>query len=356
MPNVFTSAFQRTDELLELAYHSPVYAHIVQDLEAFGYQIHHPYFGRTGSYTPYGVMIEGPDTDCMRAGGRHVFARSEQHSEQHSEKAPKEMWAHFSFSRRFGWAVTAHYWLHELMHFYQDSHGLFLTPLEGAGQMPILADAVTEIRMMLVCEAMAEVEAIRASWRLREANHPIAWQGALKSRDWRQLAQSYADDLAAGSSEATAAEKIFLHWFEVAPRAHYEKRALKMFEENFARLAAAAQLTSGEAAAFLRHLNIKDIVTNLLPADDCPPYLSPEAFKKLNPQLEIKTATVRQRLEDWKSKMGTAPAGKIQDLTLGSPPYLWRRLIQENAQLEKRGKRDSPAKALNRPMANDGAA
>jgi hypothetical protein len=177
------------------------------------------------------------------------------------------MRAEFRFSSRFGPAQNAFSWLHELMHFWQDLHGLFFTPLlQQRSATPVMLDAQSHVAVVCFCEAMAHTEALRAAWRLKLSGHPLAWQGACGSLDWRLHARVYARDVQR-LSEVEAARAAFDRWYTAPQRSYYERRALAAYKEM---LAAYAPLP---AATQLRHARISEVLA-MLPESSRPPYLT----------------------------------------------------------------------------------
>ena len=208
-------AASKTNWLMQLAEKDPFFASIIRMLKVQGHRIAHPYFGPSGAYQPTTLVLREQITldDALTT------------LKQHGEAA-----AAFQFSARHGGAQTAHYFLHELVHFWQDAHGLLLSPLEREGEPPTMLDARSHVLLTCICEAMAETEALRASWRLKKAGYPIAWQGALASLDWGEHARAYAEDMHHMPEDA-AVTRAFARWHASPQRADYEKRALKEYQD-----------------------------------------------------------------------------------------------------------------------------
>lgn len=203
----FRSDESRAEYLIDLARQDAFYGPIVEDLCVFGFDLHFPILGGVGSYQPHSLDVAGPDF-------QHDFVR---------EMNRGSMRVQLSFPRLYGRSITAHMWLHELTHFYQDMYGLFLEPLCVNGQAETIPDEESYVAAYLFCEAMAEVEAIRASWRLKEAGFPVAWRGGMLS-EWQSLLQLYQQEIAAGNEE-NAALKIYEAWHDMPQKTYYEERA-----------------------------------------------------------------------------------------------------------------------------------
>ncbi len=90
-------AVEKTRWLMELARHDTFYARIITTLEAYGYQVHHQFYGHNGAYLPDNIeLIENCETD-------------EAVKDLHEQG---ELQARFALSSRFGGAQISHYWLH----------------------------------------------------------------------------------------------------------------------------------------------------------------------------------------------------------------------------------------------------
>ena len=261
-------ASQKTSWLLDLAREDAYCSKIIAEMISYGYGIEHKLFGHSGSYIPINIEMAG---DCkIEDEVRLMHDRG-------------EMQARFSFSSRYGGAQIAHYFLHELIHFWQDLHGLYLTPLIQKDATPVMLDASSYIAVICFCEAMAETDAIRASWRLKEAGYPIAWQGALASIDWRKHARYYEKDLHV-LSEIEAARRSFDRWYESSQRSYYEKRALSSYKKTLNKLSANS---SDEVKEKLRHVDLEELI-KILPKSERPDYLDLAEYKSLNDELYTK--------------------------------------------------------------------
>jgi len=295
-------ATEKTHWLITLARHDPFYAQIITDLEAYGYQIHHPFYGQNGAYLPETIeLIE----ECNIAQAVQTLHKQ------------GEIKASFSLSSRYGGAQIAHYWLHELTHFWQDLHGLFLTPLHQKNTIPVMLDAPSHITVTCFCEAMAETEALRASWRLKEQGHTIAWQGARASLDWGKHARAYEKDMQT-MPEPKAAKRAFDRWHQSNQRPYYEKRALKTYKKTLSEL---PLKTPDQLTPQLRHINLEDLI-KLLPKPQRPNYLTPPLNTPLYTTIHHKnTAKKVQALEQQYSPCQNP---NIQDIKTSSTLYIWK--------------------------------
>ena len=253
---------EKTKWLLGFARKDTFFGGIVDELEAGGYDIRHRFYGHSGAYIPHSIKLrkEGDPTEALKA-----------------LKAAGKLKARFAFSSRYGGAQLAHYFLHELMHFWQDQRGLYLNSMQVESKIPIMLDAESRVRVTCFLEAMAEVEAIRASWRLKEAGYNAAWLGALSSFDWGKLARGYAADIIT-MSEPEAARRAFDGWYQGPHRAYYEKRGLLAYERLLK-----CQMTQEMAAIkpYLRRVYLDDVLA-LLPESVCPIYLATDKARPLS--------------------------------------------------------------------------
>ncbi len=199
-------------DILSRAEQDVFFEGIVQDITRVGYHISRPLFSGAGGYTPQ--MVASENIDLIKEGLKQY---------------PNPI--KFHFSRWLGVEVVAHYALHELMHFYQDSIGLYFTPLHSPQKPSVMLDAVSTVKAILFCEAWAETEAIRASWRIKEDHGDgLFWKGVLRSPDWGDLALAYEGYLQSGEEELRAAAAIFQEWYQGPHIKFYEEQALKYFQ------------------------------------------------------------------------------------------------------------------------------
>ncbi len=282
---------------------------VMEELEKFGYQILFKWWGQAGSYHPYGISVAS-EVDTGSKAFQESFLRQVEHG---------DLLAEFKFSNRFGLAIISHTWLHELMHFYQDLHGLFLMPVQKKGQIPVMLDAQGEVTLMLFLEALAATEAIRASWRLQKHGDVMAWKGAMLSPDWRWLAKAYQRDVEAGTKEITAAQNLFKNWYQSALRKYYEKRTLKAIEKTFSRFS-----KSGNIQPNLRALFLPDLKKTF-------PILKQHDFLDWKALADpffhgAVTRSVQKSLARLEDRIGKADNMHISDIAIGAPPYLWKSL------------------------------
>ena len=258
---VLTPGAEKTKWLLGLARKDTFFGGIVDELEACGYDIKHRFYGHSGAYIPHTIKLrkEGNPTEALKA-----------------LKAAGKLKARFAFSSRYGGAQQAHYFLHELMHFWQDQRGLYLNSMQVEGKIPTMLDAEGRVRVTCFLEAMAEVEAIRASWRLKEAGCDAAWLGALSSLDWGKSARGYAADIIT-MSEPEAARLAFDGWYKGRHRTYYEKRGLMAYERMLKSL---PTQDATEIKPYLRNAKLDDLLA-MLPKEEQPAYLAIDGAKPL---------------------------------------------------------------------------
>lgn len=300
----FLSKIQRHSfsYLFDEASKDAFFAPVVDDLVRYGYDIRRSFKDGLGAYAPYALEIEQLQT----------AERYEQFLSEFKRKHDAgDVVARLRFFFWNGRAVNAHIFLHELMHFYQDMFGLYFSPLKEEGVFPVKLDARSTIMLILFNEAWAETQALRSSWALKEQGFDLCWEGALRSCDWKDLAQSYADDLISGMSEQEAAARLFLRWYEGDHREAYEKHALFVFYKNEERFR--ADLQDKDYLSFYRCLHLSALLSRL-PEDETHQFLQ---FIDINdthifyPQIDLNDF-VRSDNTD------------INDIRIGAPPYLFR--------------------------------
>ena len=296
---------EKTRRLLELARQDHFYAKIINTLENYGYQVTHPLFGQNGAYFPASIQISNNI--------------KWEDAAQHRPSIP----AKFTFSARYGPAQIAHYWLHELTHFWQDIRGLFLTPLVVESKSPIMLDAPSHIAVTCLCEALAETEALRASWRLKQAGWPLAWAGALSSFDWRTQAQAYEKDIRS-MPELVAARRCFDRWYQSSQRLYYERRAFRTYR-TFLNDLGVKTIT----AENLRSVDLMELIKTL-PESERPQYLvdSPNSNTNslaLNDRnyCAVQDKRTSKQVYAHQSRYGLCANSNFTDIQNGSAPYLW---------------------------------
>lgn len=311
---IFMPSAQKTAWLSGLARRDAFYAQILQDLEAFGFDIRYPHLGGAGAYKFGALMAEGLD---FQSG----FEK---------ELAAGRMRAEFSLKPRFGPDIAAHTWLHELTHFFQDMHGLYFTPLLFQGRMPVMLGARSDMAAVLFCEAMAAAEAIRASWRLKIAGSPEPWRGALFSWDWGGLARRYKDLMTSGRNERSAAAEIFKAFYRTPQRGYYEAHALALHERNLILRLSNAGINNPRAAAeYFRSVELASLPL-MIPAAQRPDYLV--QIDWADPIFAVPAAgRAKRRLAAIEAKFGKAENARFQDIEIGAPPSLWKEMQVKRA-------------------------
>lgn len=304
MRDLFLSSHIRAQKLFDLAVQDPFFAPIVHDLIDYGADIRFSVFGGAGAYKPYALRTEPLDTpeklERFYHGISPMFGAG-------------QLKARITLPRFASQGVVEHSFLHEVMHFYQDMHGLYFVPLEEEGVFPIILDAKSSVMATLFNEAWAQVESIRASYGIaRKHEKDSLWAGAIGHRDFGAMAQRYAEDLDAGVSEARAAATIFMVWYEGRHRGFYEKHALQIYNQNFKRYEEQALFHDD----FLRTLELPMLIARL-PQGHVPRYFDhlDWADKAFEPQIDLKDYAVSEH-------------PNVQNIKCGAPPYLWNRLRQ----------------------------
>lgn len=313
---ILMSARRKRNTMISYAAQDKFFAGVVHDLMDFGHEVSFPLQGGAGAYQPFSVSTEAINTpEKQQQFTSGFWAMIEQGGVR----------AKLCFSAFSSADINAHYFLHELMHFYQDMHGLYLLPIHEQGVFPVLLDAKSDIVAILFCEAWAEVEAIRTSWALRESGHPSGWNGAITSPDWADLARAYDHDLSAGVDEAKAAADTFHRWYEGKHRRFYEEHALKIHETNLARFKEGVEgLNEAELTQNFRVLELPMLVARL------PKGGIPKFFHQIDWTNDVygKVALpdIIERIQGLEERYGVADNPNIQEIKCGAPPYLWHRL------------------------------
>ncbi len=297
---------------------------VLNDLGDFGHEVSFSFFGGAGAYVPFAVQTEALDNPIKQAQFSQGFWKVIEHG---------QFKARFRLSLLTGAHGNAHSFLHELMHFYQDMYGLYPIPLQEEGIFPACHDAKSDIVAILFCEAYAQVEAIRVSWRLAQGGDDLGWRGALSSVDWCDMARSYDADMKDGAEENEAATQLFRRWYQGKHRHFYERHALQAHEKNMKRYCKGAGVTeTHQVSQYLRNFEIPMLLARL-PQDDVPAYLKQTdwddpLFSDVVDQKAIK------RLSIVEGRYGRAQSSSIQEIKCGTPAYIWHRLridAQNNA-------------------------
>lgn len=174
----------------------PFYSRVLEALEVFGYEINYSFWSYSGLYNPQAVV--SLSRDYMR-----------DFTVLHKKGDIK---ASITLASRQGADMNLFYFLHELLHFYQDMYGLFFTPLQREAQEEDHLSRNSLLRITYFCESMASAEALRAAWRLKEKGFPAAWKGAMMTQEGRVLGRRYRIDMEDGMKEITAAGRIIQNW------------------------------------------------------------------------------------------------------------------------------------------------
>ncbi len=313
---ILKSTQRKQEAMISYVVQDTFFAELMHDLVDFGYEIDFPLRGGAGAYQPFSVSTEAIDTPQKQQQFTSGFWGM---IEQGGVRAK------FRFSALSSADMNAHYFLHEMMHFYQDMHGLYLLPIHEQGVFPILLDAKSDIVAILFCEAWAEVEAIRTSWALREKGNPSGWNGAIRSPDWADLARAYDHDLNEGVDEAKAAANTFQRWYEGKHRRFYEEHALKMHEINLARFKEGVEgFKESEMTQNFRVLELPMLIARV-PKGGIPKYFHQIDWDS-DVYGQIATPEVLTRVGDLEKRYGVADNMNIQEIKCGAPPYLWHRL------------------------------
>ncbi|MGH1379239.1 MAG: DUF6782 family putative metallopeptidase [Alphaproteobacteria bacterium] len=328
-PNIFISSGNKSAAMINYAMHNKFFENVLYDLFDFGHNISFSLFSSTGAYQALSVSTEKIDTKEKQQQFAHSFLNT-------IEKGQSK--AQLKFSAFSDDEINAHYFLHELMHFYQDMQGLYLLPIHEKGVFPTLLDAKSDVISILLCEAWAEVEAIRTSWALKENGHPQGWNGAITSPDWKDLAISYDNDLENGVDEAKAAANIFQKWYEGKHRKFYEEHALKIHKINLNRFKEGVEnLNESYVTQSFRVLELPMLLARI-PSGEIPNFF--HQIDWLNPLYnDIKTQQVLTEVKNLERVYGTTDNPNIQEIKCGSPPYLWNRLRldqQNNSEIPPR--------------------
>ena len=316
---MMVSADRKKEEMFSFAMKDDFFAGILHDLIDFGYEINFSVFGGAGVYVPKALRTEQIDSPLKQQQFASGFW---------AKVEAGELRAKMRFSSLLSIDTNTHYFLHELMHFYQDMHGLYLTPLQEQGTAPICLDAKSYIVAIVFCEAWAETEAIRASWALREKGDERGWSGVTKSPDWRELALAYDKDMQDGVDETKAAANTFQRWYEGKHREFYEKNGLSLYRElvlpdmpDRKRNMDAYNNYQDSLKDNLRQLELPMLIARI-PKNDIPKFFHQIDWMD-SLYSGVKTGWILHYIDRYYD-MGTD--SNIQQVKCGAPPYLWNRL------------------------------
>lgn len=305
MSDFFIASKARISRLFDYAVQDQFCASIVYDLIDYGHDVRFSIFGGAGAYKPYALRTELLDTpEKLELFNQHLSLKF----------GTGEMSARIDISRFANEGAALHSFLHELMHFYQDMHGLFFMPLEEEGVFPIILDAKSSILATLFNEAWAEVEAIRAVYSIALKGRKSLWNSVLIHSDFGYMARRYEKDMASGIDEGRAAAKMFMRWYEGKHRVFYEQHAFSIYQLNLSRYMTYAK----HDEARLRSLDLPMLVARL-PEGAVPKYFN--HFDWISEVFQPEISTGKQPL---------AENNDVQNIKCGAPPYLWNRL--RNAQ------------------------
>jgi hypothetical protein len=275
---------EKTRWLLHYARRDPFFAAIVAELVRFGFDLKHPLKEGSGVYVPSVMSV---NTDHFK-------------TEFLEDIKAGKMKAKLRISSRHGAGAAAHHFLHELVHFWQDMHGLFVYPLQIANETSVQLDLVSQVAVHKLCEAMAATEAIRGSYRLKTKGYPQAWRGAMGSINWRGMAKIYEKAIVAGEPEYEAARLIFHVWYAGSQAQYYEAQVVSHYQPA--------------SPEYLRRVVLSRLIGSM-PQEFRPNYLlsgmniDDEKYMLLQGEHGQEEAYGRETFED---------------MIIGTPPYLWR--------------------------------
>ena len=311
----------KTQKLLDFAMKDAYFAAIMHDLMDYGYTIRYSLFGGAGAYTPTYLSTDPLDSTLKQQQFANGFwAMSERGM----------MTCKLRLSVLAGVDANKHSFLHEVMHFYQDSIGLYFIPLKEKKQLPIILDVKSHIVSILFCEAWAQTEAIRTCWALKDKGDSSGWDGLVRSKEWHDLARFYDSDLESGLDESRAAANCLKEWYKGKHRIMYEKHALSIFEANLKVFRGDVKgIADQDIGASLRHLNPSDMIDRI-PEKERPKFLSRLEWDEnmTGPQNEAVVA----KIQSIEARYGKAASDDVSDIKSGSAPYIWKRL--RNAEIQ----------------------
>lgn len=313
---IFMPRKEKINALLSFAMQDAYFEPIIHDLIDYGHDINFSFLGGAGAYQPFALSTEQIDTpEKQQQFSNGFWAMSE----------AGNLKAKIKLSLLLGQEGNIHSCLHELMHFYQDISGLYLSPLKEQGVLPIMLNLRSQIAALLFCEAWAQTEAIRTCWALREDGDKRGWMGATSSPDWKELALGYDKDMQGGTDEKVAAAAVFKRWYKGDHRSFYERHAMRCYDMDFARLTEDVQDVSDEnAAQKMIDLELPMLIARVA-EDRVPKYFSQIDWHDdlvTQPQDKHVLASVKA----FEDKYGVSENYDVQQIKCGSPPYLWKRL------------------------------
>lgn len=200
----FENQEKKSKQLLDNICQNNKINEIVTKISRHKINVDFPWFSKTGGYQPHSINITKPEA-----------TNEEVKNFQHTIK--------ITISPRFGKNANCHTLIHELIHVWQDSLGLFLTPFHVKGVPMFTLDEKSHKTMTCFNEALAATEAIIASYCLKQKGLPESWRGAWYSPDWHRLAKQYEKDRKE-TNEDQAALNLYNNWFQSPLKEYYERR------------------------------------------------------------------------------------------------------------------------------------
>lgn len=269
-----------------------VYGPIMQDLQVYGVGLRYRFFRGNGLYKPQLSFLKN----------------------DHATPAVVKSSAPLDVCMRHGAGMAVYQFLHEAYHFYQDSFGMFCTPLLRAGQPAVLPDLKSFVYLVYLCEAMAATESVRAAWRLKDGGNDLAWRGVMRSLDWRKISNQYVSNIKLIGAENDAARMFFEAWYgSPLRRCFYEMQAVKLWRD----MVKTAEEKTRQAVCPVS-VSLSGVL-DLMPFDVRPLYIRD---MDLNQPLFMPRVSYRVQKYDI-----IGDGNPVEDLPFkyGSPAYLWRK-------------------------------
>lgn len=280
----------KMDRFLEEISRDLVYGPIMRDLNNYGFELRYSFRGN-GLYKPQIIFAKDADMLC------------------NIERSPVTLY----LSCRHGAGNAAYEFLHEAYHFYQDSFGMFCTPLLYKEQAAVLLDLKSFIHLVYFCEAMAATESIRAAWRLREAGNDLAWCGISHSLNWRKISNQYVSN-AVENGGVLAAQRLFSGWYgSIMRRRFYERQSIKLWRD----IVKTAEEKTGMPVNFVS-VTLSEIL-HLMPS-----VLRPSYLQDMDLDQSLFTPSLSSRAQKFHINYGEGTS-HCASLKNGSPIYLWRK-------------------------------
>ncbi len=311
-----TPARIKRKKTFEFASRHLFFADVLHAFQDYGLDLQFSMLGGVGAYQPFALSTERLDTPQKQEQFTNGFWSSAERG---------DMRVYITLSSMHGGGRSAHDFIHEAMHVYQDMYGLYFVPLKEDGAPPLILDANSDIVAILFCEAWAQVQTIRICYTLKERGFVKGWKGAQSHPDFSGLARGYARDMESGVEESLAAARCFKAWYMGAHREFYEGHALKIHKINFERLTQDVKNCRNEDVnRNLRRLTYPKLLERL-PENEMTSF-----FKKVDWEddvyRDIQTPEVARGVSEINARYGAAENTNIQDIKCGSPIYIWNRL------------------------------